>query len=180
MKLTTRDKRALVLGAGGLVLILIVHFVMIPFADGWTQTRDQIALKQKRVSNLESKISRVVGQRTRLTKAYGPAMKEPLEGEQTARIHLFEAANDLKSSGFKATAYNPQADKLVQGIPNVKLISLQVVGQCDLSKLTKMLVKIREAKTMVIVDRLIITNNEKSPGKLEVSVTLATLSKARV
>ena len=62
-------------------------------------------------------------------------------------------------------------------MPNVQIVALEVPGQCNFEQLVKSIAGLRKAKTLVFVDAWRITNNEKKPGKLTVTITLATLAK---
>ena len=177
MKMSSRDKRALILGAAGLAAILLLRFAAIPLAESWSLAREQASDSRIQLTNLELKISRVLNQRARLEKIYGPAVNLPLQDLEAARVSLFKATQDvLKKNGFKAEDYQPQPAKRIREIPGLQLVSLQVRGKCKLNQLTKCLAGLRKVETLTIVDRLSIVNNEKKPGELEITLLLVTLA----
>ena len=167
------------IGAAGLAVILVARFIVIPWVDDWSETRRQIAARQQELSGLERNVTRVLGQRKRLTKKYGPAVNKPLEDVEAAWISLFTAARGLTDSGFEATDYLPQSDRPLQDIHGVRFVPLQVRGKCKLPQLAKLLAKIRQSETLVIVDRLTVSNDAKKPGQLEVTMVLATLAREK-
>ncbi len=180
MKISAKDRRALIFLAVGLGVILLTRLTVIPFMDSWGTAREEKDANQVQLDDLNRKLRRVLGQRQRLVRMYGPAVKQPLVDLQTAKVNLFQAAQDvLKSSGIKMTDYQPQRERPLRDIPGVGLVTLQVRGECQLPQLAKCLCQMSEAKTLVIVERLTVTNNEKQPGKLKVTMVLATLAEMK-
>ena len=177
MTLSSRDRRTLLLGAAGLMVICAARFAVIPWLDSWTAAREQIVTNRQQLSDLERTIRRVLGQQGRLAETYGQAVNKPLEDMETARIGLFKAAQDvLKAAGFKPTSYQPQPCRTLREIPGVMIVPLQVRGKCRLEQLAKCLAGMRKADTFIIVDRLSLNNDEKKPGQLDVTMVLVTLS----
>lgn len=177
MKLSPRDRRTAVLGLAGLLVIIAARLLVIPWVDGWAAAREQIAADRHRLDELQRSITRVLGQRGRLAARYGPAASKSLKDVEQARIGLLKAARDvLTANGLKPT-YTPQPPRSVKKIPGVRFLPLRVRSKCNLSQLTKCLADMRNADTLIIVDRLSITNNEKKPGQLEMTMILATLAR---
>ena len=58
-------------------------------------------------------------------------------------------------------------------------VPLQVRGTCKLKQLSTCLSALRQAKTLAVVDRISVTNNEKKPGNLEVTLVLAALAEQK-
>ena len=178
MTLAARDRRTIIAGAVILAVIVATRFAVIPWVDSWLDARRASQFDRRQLNEWETEIRRVLGQRKRLSDKYGPAVNQPLEDSQTARVSLFEAAQDaIKANSFEATYYEPQASRPLREIPGVQAIKLQVRGKCKLPELAKCLAAMRKADTLVIVDRLIIANGEKKPGQLEVTMMLMTLAK---
>ncbi len=180
MTLSPRDRRALLLGAAGLMVICAARFVVIPWTDSWAAAREQIVTNQQQLGELERSIRRVLGQQGRLAETYGPAVNNPLQDLETARISLFKEVQEvLKTAGFTPTDYQPRPCRPLREIPGVEIVPLQVRGKCKLPQLAKCLDGMRKADTLVIVDRLSVANDEKKPGQLEVTMVLATLAEQR-
>ena len=176
MKLTRRDRRAVMLCAAALVAILAGRLIVIPWIDSWGDARRRIADAHRQLVELESRLRRVVAQRRRLEGQYGPRAADPPADVETARIQLLEAAQDvLTANGLKAT-YSPQPTRVVKSVPGIELVALQVRGQFKLGQLTKCLAGMRAAPTLVMVDCLSISNDAKKPGNLDVTLTLTTLA----
>lgn len=180
MKLSRRDRRTLILGAAALGAILAARFVLIPWVSGWSDARARIASEQEQLADMRSELSGVLGQHGRLVSKYGPAVSSPLADLETARVNLVKAAQDiLKRNGFSATDYKPQPIRQLRKIPGARFVPLQVRGKCNVEQLAKCLAAMRNSKTLVIVDQLSVTNNQKQPGQLEVTIVLATLADQR-
>ena len=176
MNFSTRDRRAILFGFFTLLIILAAHFVLFPRIDDWSANRRRISSCTRELRNLKVDISRVLGQRRRLERTFGPAAVQPLEDVQTAGINLLQAAQDaFAASGFKANEYRLQNARALPDLPGVQFVPLEVPGECDLPKLLKLLSALPKAKTLIFLEDLKISNEDKS-GKLKVTVTLATLA----
>ena len=159
------------------VIIGILASVSIPAYINYIR-RARITEAQKELTDIKLRLSRILVQRHRLEQAFGPGANQPLEDIQTAKLSLYKVAEKvLSAGGFKPTDYRPQRARALSTVPNVQIVALEVPGQCNFQQLVKSLAGLRKAKTLVFVDSFRITNDEKKPGKLTVTITLATLAK---
>ena len=177
MNLSSRDRRAAILGAVGLALILFVRLAIIPWVHDWRSARDSVASTAAELADLELRIRRVLGQQRRLEELYGQAVAKPLPDAKTAAMSLFESGQKiLKKCGFQASDYQPQTPRPAADLPGVQVVPLQVRGKCQLPQLAKCLAEIRRSDTLVMIDKISAATNDKSPGQLEVTIVLATLA----
>lgn len=176
MNFSARDRRAIVFGFFALLLILVAYYGLFPLVDNWTDARQQISSSGRDLKNLEVDVRRVLSQRRRLGRTFGPAVLESLEDVQTAQFNLLQGAQEaFAADGFKANDYRLQRPRALPDIPGVQFVSLEVPGECDLPKLLKLFSSLPKAKTLIFVEDFSIANEDKS-GKLKVTVTLATLA----
>ena len=177
MNLSPRDRRAVLLGAIGLAIILVVRFGVAPWADDWAAARERIEADRLQLGALQGNISRVLGQRSRLGKLYGPGVNRPPADMEAARVGLLKAAQQvLRANGFQPSGYRPQPPRALPDVPGVMLVTLQVVGKCKEPSLPACLAALRQAEMLLLVDKLSVTNDAKKPGELQVTWTLATLA----
>lgn len=178
MTFSARDRRALSLGAAGLVLIAATRYGVMPWVDRWLDARRRIVAARTELADLELAVRRVLGQRQRLERVYGPAVRTAPADLETARVELYRAVQQcLKANGIKPMDYQPQPPRRLREVPGVQLVPLQVRAKCAFAQLVKCLASVRAADSLVIVDRVTAVNNEKSPGQLEVTFMLATLAR---
>ena len=177
MTLSPRDRRAILFGAVALLIILATRLLVMPWIDSWRTARDEMAISRKQLNDIQKQMQRVLWQRQRLEEIYGPAVKNDLEDRQTAQLALIKAVQDVfKTAGIKLTDYQPQRARTLKEIPDVQFVPLQIRGKCKLPQLTKCFVTMRDNKTLIIVESFSITNNEKKPGELEISMIVSTLA----
>ncbi len=177
MNLSSRDRRALALGVISVAMIFIVRFPVIRWLKSWSDARQIIATARVQVDDFKRRIRRVLGQRERLARIYGPGVNKPLEDLETARVSLYKAVQGvLKSSGFKPTDYQPQPPRPLPNVSGLRIVPLQIRGKCKLPQLAKCLAEARKTETLVIVDRVSATNDAKMTGQLEVTLVLSTLA----
>ncbi len=179
MTLSARDRKAIIFGGLALGIIFAFHFVLRPWINDWTDTRAQIIEDRKELANVQERLGDILGQRRRLEKRFGPAVNEPLEDLQTAKLSLLKAAQEvLSAGGFKASEYRPQRPRqALPKMPEVQIVALEVPGQCNFAQLVKSLAGLSKAKTFVFVERFSITNDEKKPGTFKITMVVATLAR---
>jgi hypothetical protein len=177
MKISPRERGTLLIGAVALAAILALRFLIFPWVDSWTDARQQIADCRKQVDEEKARMVRAMNQRKRLEGRYGPAVGKPLAESTIAKEDLFNAAQKaLKANGFQVGGYEPQRPRPAGKIAGVEWLSLQVRGKCPEAQLSKCLAELRNADTLLIVERLSVTGDEKNPGNLDVTLLLATLA----
>lgn len=179
MTLSTRDRRAIIFGGLGLLIVFAGYFVLVPWIDSWSIARAQISEARGQLKDVQLDVQRILGLRRRLAKIYGPAVNMPLEEDvQTAQLKLLETVKETFSAGgFKPSEYRLQRPRALSAVPGVQIVPLEMPGKCNLSQLTKSLAGLCKAKTFVFVERFSIANDEKKPGTLTVTITLATLAR---
>ena len=166
--------------AGALLVILAAKFVVSPWIDSWTGARQAAVADRQRLEDLARSIRKVVAQRMHLEKTYGPAVNRSLEDAEVARVSLLAVQDVLKTAGFQPADVEPLPARQLREVPGAQVLALRLKGKCKLPQLAKCLASLRKAKTLVFVDRLTVTNNEKKPGELEVALTLAALAEKPV
>ena len=177
MTFSTRDRRAILIGAVALLIILTARLLVMPWIDSWLEAREQMAQTSTQLNDVQRQVRRVLWQRQRLEERYGPAVKEPLHDRQTAQLNLFKAVQDVfKAGGVKLSAYQPQLSRPLPKVPGVQIVPLQIRGKCKVSQLTKCFVAMRQGQTLLIVESFSVINNEKKPGELEITMIVSTLA----
>jgi hypothetical protein len=177
MNLSPRDRRALLIGAVGLAAVALVAFALIPMARGWSDAREQIRQSRQVIERQSAQMAQVLEQQSRLKRQFGSAATQPVAADEpTAQRNLYETAQSvLKSGGLNVTGYEPQRPRRLSQLGDVAFMPLQVRGKCNTEQLTKCLAGLRQAKTLVVVDRLSVTSDPKQPDQLDVTMVLCTL-----
>jgi len=178
MKLSRRDRRAVILGLIALAGILFVRFGVVPFWDSWRRGRDEAGSARAQLSQLEVDLRRLANLQDESVKRYGPSVLEALKPSESARIAFTKTVQDvLRSGGISFQSITPQQPRDVRELDGVELLPFQIKGKCAVPQLAKCLAGMRKATMPVIVDQIQVTNQPKKPGQLEVTMVLATLAK---
>lgn len=177
MKLSPRDRRAIlfcVVAVGGIAL---VHSALLPWLDGWGEVRDGLAAADRQLHDAESKARRLSRQRRRLEEAYGPAAEAKLDDAEPARAKFMKAAVEgLGQAGLQVKSVQPAAPQPLREVPGASLISLEVQAAGQMPQLVKWLDGLRSAPTLTLVDRLGVTATPQAPGNLNLTFVLSTLA----
>ncbi len=176
MTLSRRDRRALILGAIGLGLIVLTRVAILPVLETWQQAREEADRCEAALAARTKCVSGVLGLRGRLVGRYGRAVNCPLEPVDDAEVMLLRAAQEvLAAKGLALSEYQPQRARRLKEIPGVDYVALQVKGQCKQDKLPACLAAVRDAETLLFIDRVTVAVDAKKRDHLNVTMTLATL-----
>ena len=178
MKLSSRDRRVLILGGIGVLLIGAAHTILLPWLDSWHTARDGIATYRQELKQIQSKLGRLVELRARLVPVYGAAVGKPPAPVDTIQVHFPRTIQSaLKTGGFVVKNIRKQPQRTSGELRAAVLVPFEVKGSCQTAQLAKSLAELNRAETLILVDRLDVTNNEQKPGQLEVTMVLSTLAK---
>jgi type II secretory pathway component PulM len=184
MKLSPRDRRAIVLGAVVLLGILAVRLVLVPWWDSWSDARERIQRCSAELEKMERKMDRLLRINKRLEEMYGSAAMKPIQDIETVRIHFPKTITDvLKAGGIGFEIITQRPGKALREVPGVEFVPFQIQGKCKVAQLAKCLAEMRKTKTLVILDRVTATAIQKKKkgkqeqGQLNVTLVLGTLVK---
>lgn len=177
MTLSDKDKRAIRIGAIALGIILVARFLLIPWMDSWFDARRRIATADEQLERLQKPIRRALGLQKHLERLYGPGVNRPCQDIEAAKLSLMKVAGQLaKFGGMQPSSNVPQRGRSLANVPGVEIVLLQIRGKCDFPQFSKTLAALMKSETLVFVERLSLTNDQKKPGQLDVTLVLATLA----
>ena len=178
-KMTPRDRRAVLLGIGALLAVIVIRWMLVPWVASWQQARQDITVAREELTSLEDQLRRYLSQRQRLTAMYGAAVAKPLEDMEPATLRFAEAVQGVVGrSGISNPAYQPQQPKAVPDAPGVEMVTLRMVGRCQLPQLANCLAELRKADSLIVVDSLVANGDPRQQGQMEVTLILSTPAKS--
>ena len=152
----------------------------MPWTDHWLEVRDETATDRAQLAHLERKVAKIVLQRDKVAKAYGPGASRTLGDVEATQVSLLTAVQKVcQTAGFAPTDYQPQGSRPLPSVPDMVIVRIQLRGKCKLPQLVKCLAELRKAETLVFAERLSATNSSKKPGELDVTLVLATLAERK-
>ena len=174
--MSTRDRRAVVIGTVALAAILIVKFAVLPWIDHWRDARDRIDQARATLTEYENKSTRLTNLQRRLAQTYGQAVEQPLDDVKATKIGFHKVVQDLLTAGgFRLESMQPQAVRSIRKqVPGVALLPVRVVGKCQMQQLAKCLAEVRKAARLILVERIDVSSDPKKPTELSVTMVLAT------
>lgn len=177
MNLSQRDRRAILLGAGLLALLLGYRFVLSPWLDSWSDARARIELAASQESALRAQVAQLRSQERMLGPIYGEAINAPLPTVEDARLSFVKVTEDLlKSSGLEVRGIRSQPMTDLRELPGVALVSLQANCVGRPNSIAQCLAKMGESEQVVLVQKLDVTPDGNG-DKMSVSMVLATLAR---
>ncbi len=180
MNLSQRDKRAIVLGAWSLGVILLMYFIVLPWFASWGDARDRIDRSRTQLDNLKRDLDSLLRKQRHLQESYGPSVLKPIEDAATVKV-TFQGtiAKVLKQGGITYESISPRPARTMRDIPGVQLLPFQIKGKCKVDQLAKFLGEMRKSESLMILDRFTVSGIQKKKGQLDLSMTIATLGKGK-
>ena len=177
MNLTPRDRRAILLGAATLAVVLGVYFVVMPIFASWQDARARIVAAQAELSELETDAKRRASQRRRLMALIGPGVVEPPMLVPEAELQFVETVEEaVQASGLNVSSVRPQSVRRTRDLQGMSLVGVGLEAKCKPQQLVDCLTKLHGLDQLILVERLN-TNNTDGKGSLEVSMVLTTIAR---
>ncbi|MDR2548855.1 MAG: type II secretion system protein M [Desulfobulbus sp.] len=173
LKLNQREKMAVGLGGGALVLFVLLQFVVFPLLDGRAKLAKRLATREKAVAEMRllQEQYRKIGQQT--------GSLATLLAERSPEFSLFSfleeksAASEVKELiAYMKPSESTEHDHFKQSQVEMRL---QGVG---LAKLVAFLEQIEAPDQLVGIDKIAIQDNSKEEGTLDVTLTMVSVDRA--
>lgn len=172
MRANTRDARALLLGAVGVVAILVYSFVYAPLAGRWHKATSGRAKAEKRLELLQRLGDRNRTSQQRKAELAPLFMVGPdLQGSERYLPRLIDQLENL--SGFDALQVERYDPVRAHPGEHYAPCSLTVVFHCKVDALQDFLYEVQQAKPILTVDRLSILPDKRQPGSLQVHMVVS-------
>jgi len=144
-KLTDRDKKALIFGAVGLVIIAIIIFAM-PFFDNWLIVKRSLARNKEDIS----KNNLIVAKIKNLQKTV-PAFKLPVDQDTQKILFRNKFAEQLKKNQINGEVLK-FAPVTKSPLSNYKLLSLKFKGKGKFDNILNLFVDLRANPYFVSIE----------------------------
>jgi hypothetical protein len=172
MKLSERDRRALIIGAVCAVGILAFTFGT-KWVGHWTEVRKSIAEKRATIANVG--IERA--QQKRLMSIV-PVFEDPNEEEEQKIRFRDKFSEQLKKAGFKRGApIRVLRAKRAQAGTGYRVLGLQTRGECKFQQILDLLTNIYENPYLVGIEEMRMECDPKKRQKFKLNLTVSTFVK---
>lgn len=168
--LDKRSRRAVIVGGGFAVAILLFHFVLSPWFGNWGVVRRDLA---NQIQQLE-----MADVREKLLAEKVPAFEMP-ESEDKQRV-LFERkiSEQLQAAGIAPIGIGQYVGKgKVQGKMGLKLLTLEVKGKGDFGQLLDFLANLNENPYLVSIEEFRAQCNKKNRQEITAMLKISTYAK---
>lgn len=169
-----RNKRALIIGAAAVVLVLIFHFAVSPWIDHWRQVRTSLAAAEEKLALLSGDQKPAAAAKQAALTAAVPAFALP-EPEDKQRL-LFERKihEQLKKAGIKAKPLSFLARPKPQPALGLKLLRLQCRGACNFAAALDLIAALNENPYLVAIEELQLKCGAKTREEMDLNLTVST------
>ncbi len=178
--MSRRDKRALLLGGVGAMLILLYAYVVKPWQAEQATLRAKVETQEKLLERIGLSPTAQAKMHQKILAQKVPAFTMP-EGEDMQRL-IFERefSNLLKKAGVKPKSM-PQFISQGKKIPQlgVKKLKIQGEGKCKFEQALDLLASVYENPHLASVEEFKLTCDEKKRKErmVDVSLTVTTFTK---
>jgi general secretion pathway protein M len=172
--LSRKDRRALLIGVGLLLVFAAVHFVLLPLLEERKRLERGIAVKEKALAEMQAMRAEIAQFSRRSSGLAGRV------AARSARFNLF-AFLEEQAAGAQVKesilSMKPSDDKgegeLLQTAVEMKLQAV------PLAKLVAFLERIESPENVVAVERIAITVNKKAQDTLDAVIRVVSLMQAK-
>ncbi|MHC4338051.1 MAG: hypothetical protein ACYSTG_08945 [Planctomycetota bacterium] len=172
MKLSQRDKRALIIGAVGAVAILAFTFGT-KWVGRWTELRKSIA--DKRATLINIKVDKA--QQKRLMSIV-PLFEDPNEEEEQEIRFRDKFSEQLKKAGFKPSEpIRVLRARRAQAATGYRVLGLHTRGECKFQQVLGLLTNLYENPYMVGIEEMRMECDPKKRQKFKLDLTVSTFVK---
>jgi hypothetical protein len=162
VKVTARERRLMIIGAGILAVALIFYAAM----SYWPSSDDaarEVDLKKRtfiKYKEIISKENDYKGQLEQSEKQLDTNLKRLLPGNSPslATAELQRVVKELADlSGTEITNRSPQVEKKVQGYDSIVKVSVRIEMKCSPETLVQFLVALQNYDKLLLIDEFVIT-----------------------
>lgn len=179
MAMSTRDRRAVILGGAALLLVFGYRYAVSPFVGTWREARARIAFADEQASGLEAQVTQLAAQKRLLEPALGAAASKPLKPVEETRLEFVKVVEELlQQNGLKSQGVRAQPVVTVRDLPGVAIVALQVQSQGQAQQVAQCLSKLGDAEKLILVQKLELAPDAQRPDQMQVTMVLATLAEA--
>lgn len=176
--MNSRDRRAVILGGGSLILLAVTWLIILPWWDDWSEARQQIIASRQGLEELQQQTERVLAMERQLEPVLGAAVKKPLAGAAVSRIQLLKDVMDLHAkAGVQIRGIQPEANRPLRELPGVVRLPVQVQSTCQPLQLVQLLSAGKNSTGLLLVDRVDAAPGPQGPGSLNVTIVWSTLAR---
>ena len=171
MKLSQRDKRALKIGAVGVVAILALTFGT-KWVGHWTELRKSIAAKKATLESI--KVNKDKQERLM---SIVPVFEDPNEEEEQKIRFREKFYEQLKKVRFKCEPIRVLRAKRAQAGTGYRLLGLQTRGECKFQQVLDLLANVYENPYLVGIEEMRMECDPKKRQKFKLDLTVSTFVK---
>lgn len=177
--LNQRDRRAVVICATVVGVLVLARFVVMPMVHFWSEARGRIEAKHEEVHALSAKLDKWKFERDLLAPDYGAALDAPPLAAEEVRLAFLKTLQDtLASGGMQVQSIRPLATRPVKELTGVSIATFQVTAKCQFAQLAPTLANLAAAPNLMLIDRLSMDVDEGQPGMLTVMLQIGTLTRS--
>lgn len=179
MRLSSRDKKALMLGGLALAALIGFRYVLMPLNDSWRDARQRIAQAGDTLQRLQDQQLQLRAQQRRLMDFYGQGLAQPLPTAEQAGVEFVKTVEDLlKAAGLGSQGVQAQPVRPLREVPGVAVVGLQVQLAGRPEQITQCLASLCQSQQPILVQSLTATRPGKDGDQqLNVSMVIATLAR---
>ncbi|MCL1980987.1 MAG: type II secretion system protein M [Proteobacteria bacterium] len=170
LKLSQREKMAVGIGGGALMLFVLVQFIVFPLLDGRAKLSRRLAAKGKAVAEmrlLQGQYQKIGQQAEALTTLL--AQRSP-EFSLFSFLEEKSAASEVKDLiAYMKPSESTERDQFKQSQVEMRLQGV------DLAKLVAFLGQVEAPDQLVGIDKITIQDRSRNEGTLDVTLTMVSI-----
>lgn len=155
MTMSSRDRRALLIGAGVVLAAVVYRVALSPAVAVWSEARQAVIDHESVIDRVDVQIDRREAIHARLRERFGPAIDRPLPMLEDVQVAFPKVVRDaMGKGGAQPGSVDIQGVRKLRDVPGVSLVTLRVNAVCDANAIPAVLDGLRTADRIVIIDAI--------------------------
>lgn len=175
IKITDRDKRALILAAIATVAILLWFGFLGEWFDDWKTVRADLGVKREKFDSVAASPNLTAADKGLFSIV--PVFEMPQPEQKQASVYMKKVNEQLKKVGIKKAELKFLKTIGSKSALGYKTLRLQSQGKCTYTQVIDLLAKLYENPYFVAVEQLAITADPKKAGQVEFTLVTSTFAK---
>jgi hypothetical protein len=174
MKITDRDKRAIILASIAAIVIVLWFGVLDKWFDDWETVRKELNVKQGKFDLVAA--SPNLSPADKGLFSIVPVFEMPAPEQQQSRAYMKKINEQFKKLKIKAELKFLKTVGAKSG-SGFRTLRLQCQGKCKYTQVMDLLVKLYENPHFVAVEQLSVTFDPKKAGQVDFTIITSTFAK---
>ncbi|MEM1027834.1 MAG: hypothetical protein AAGJ38_07100 [Planctomycetota bacterium] len=161
--MSSRDRRALLLGAVLIGLAVLYRVGLSPVMGQWSEARATAASQSAMLAQYEERLEKRADVRKRIEPRYGPGVHRALVTVDEAQVAFPRSVQQaIRRGGAEVKQVEVQGLRRVREMPGIEMLSLRVQVVCEPNSIPRMFRELAGADIPVVIESVNLSMSQRN------------------